>query len=467
MRRRKAYNMKKIFSVLLAFLLISATFAVFASAEGEDTSALTTGASGQGDLPFELVPPAYVSAKWAEGGDSPTTTSLSYSLSNEMTTFFKDMENAHLDGTIDQFMENIGCDDIWMTVQVDWALDDVDDPVSGWHYTEYWDGDEYFGLGRDSEGNSRWSEWDVVDGGLNNATETVQEIWITRGLPNDDRWNGNPDTKTPGVKDQLNPNQYVYDEENEELRIDYTEHTFYFRARFVVTVRNEDDEVIDKYYFSDWSNVASVGKDAEKIEPLTEKDLKAPEITDLRMTDEEFNGCPVVAYTLTVPDELAENATKLTAAGGRIYIETEARVKGDSEWIQMQNAESTVKAGEMGCPLLTLVSDEHPTIDKDTEIELRCRYICGQTGLDDIYSDYSEVITFKTDEFGGGDDTAEDIAPVDTEPVKDGEKTEDKCPICHFCPRPLGLCIFIWIAIIAVVIVVVIIVMKATKKKKN
>ncbi|MBQ3900464.1 MAG: hypothetical protein II736_01950, partial [Clostridia bacterium] len=248
--------MKKILSILITALMIVACFATLASAEGEDTSVLTTGASGQSDLPFELVPPANVTASWLEEGDSPTTTNLSYGLSNEMTTFFKDMENAHLDETIDQFMENIGCDDIWMNVQVDWALDDVDDPVSGWHYTEYWDGDEYFGLGRDSEGNSRWSEWDVVDGGLNNATETVQEIWITRGVPNDDRWNGNPDTKTPGVKDQLNPDQYVYDEENEELRIDYTEHTFYFRARFVVTVRNEGDEVSDKYYFSDWSNVA-------------------------------------------------------------------------------------------------------------------------------------------------------------------------------------------------------------------
>ncbi len=465
--------MKKIISILITALMLVACFATFVSAEDDDTAVLTIGASGQGDLPFELVPPAYVSAKWAEGGDSPTTTILSYSLSNEMTTFFKDMENAHFDETIDQFMDNIGCDDIWMNVQVDWALDDVDDPVSGWHYTEYWDGDEYFGLGRDSEGNSRWSDWDVVDGGLNNATETVQEIWITRGVPNGDRWNGNPDTKTPGVKDQLNPGQYTYDEENEELYIDYTEHTFYFRARFVVTVRNEGDEVSDKYYFSDWSNVASVGKDAETFEPLTEDDLKAPEITDLRMTDEEFNDCPVVAYTLTVPDELAENATKLASAGGGIVVETEARVKGDSEWVLMGNADWIIKAGEMTCALVTLVNDEHPTIDKDTDIELRCRYRCSQAGLDDIYSGYSEVITFKTDEFGGGDDTAEDIAPVpdETEPVKqdvkEEEEDEDKCPICHFCPRPLGLCIFIWIAIIVVVIVVVIVVIKVAKKSKK
>lgn len=159
--------MKKVLSAILVCMLLLSCLTVFASA-------------AESDLPFDLVPPAYVSAKWAEGGDSPTTTNFSYSLSNQMTTFFKNKETAHLDDTIGQFMQNIGCDDIWMNVQVDWAVDDVNDSVSGWHYTEYWDGDEYFGLGKDSEGNSRYSEWDIVEGNLNNATETVQAIWITR-----------------------------------------------------------------------------------------------------------------------------------------------------------------------------------------------------------------------------------------------------------------------------------------------
>ena len=162
--------MKKLLSVLITcMMLLSCLTGIVSSAESE--------------LPFELVAPAYVTAVWMEGGDSPTTTKLTYSLSNEMTAFFKDMENAVADGTIEAFMEKIGCTDIWMNIQIDWAVDDVNDSVSGWHYTEYWDGDEYFGLGHDSDGNPRWSEWDVVDWGLNNATETVQDVWITRGLP--------------------------------------------------------------------------------------------------------------------------------------------------------------------------------------------------------------------------------------------------------------------------------------------
>ena len=47
----------------------------------------------------------------------------------------------------------------------------------------------------------------------------------------------------------------------------------------------------------------------------------------------------------------------------------------------------------------------------------------------------------------------------------DPGKTE--CWLCHFCPQPLGLCIFIWLLIIIVIVVVIIIVIKVTKKDKN
>ena len=443
--------MKKVLSAILVCILLLSCLTVFASA-------------AESDLPFDLVPPAYVSAKWLEGGDSPTTTNFSYSLSNEMTTFFKNKETAHLDDTIGQFMQKIGCDDIWMEVQIDWAVDDVNDSVSGWHYTKYWDGDDYYGLGKDSEGNSRCSEWDFVSaGGINNATETVQTVQVTRAVPNDDRWNGNPETHTPGVKDQLRPEQYTYDEENEELHIDYTKHTVYFRARFVVTVRNEGAEPMDKHYFSEWSNITSVGKDGEKSDPLTKADIDAPVIADLHMTDKEFNDNPVVAFTLTVPDKLMENASKAAANGGGIVIETEARVKGDTEWTLMGNTDWIIKSGEMECALLTLVSDERPTIPKDTVIELRCRYRCDQPGLDDVYSDYSKIISFGTDDINQGGSHGTDATPDPDDPSDPGKK---ECWLCHFCPQPLGLCIFIWLLIILIVVIVIVIIVVSRKKKK-
>ena len=440
---------KKLISAAVAVLLLLPCMTVFSSAADK--------------LPFDLVPPAYVTAKWMEENDSPTSTKLTFSLSNDMTTFFKNLEEAHLNVTADQFMANIGCDEIWMNVQIDWAVDDVKDSVSGWHYTKYWDGDEYFGLGKDSEGNSRWSEWDIVDCGLNNATETVQDIWVTRGVPNDDRWNGNPETHTPGVKDQLKPEQYTYDTENEVLRIDYTKHTVYFRARFVVTVRNDGSP--DRYYFSEWSNIASVGKDSEKFEPLTKTDLKAPVITSLRMTDKEFNDNPVVAFTLTVPEKLAENATKVEANGGSITIEVWARVKGDKEFTQLQG-DWIIKAGEMESDLFNLANESRPNVPKDSVIELRCRYRYDHPAYfdGDMYSDWSKTISFGTDDINydpGQLDTS--TTPADN--TQSGEK--DKCPICHFCPQPHGLCIFIWLLILLAVIIIIVIIIVVSKKKKK
>ena len=49
---------------------------------------------------------------------------------------------------------------------------------------------------------------------------------------------------------------------------------------------------------------------------------------------------------------------------------------------------------------------------------------------------------------------------------KPGEDTKDKCALCGFCPQPLGLCIFIWIAIAAAIVVILIVVVLLPKKKK-
>ena len=41
------------------------------------------------------------------------------------------------------------------------------------------------------------------------------------------------------------------------------------------------------------------------------------------------------------------------------------------------------------------------------------------------------------------------------------------CPICHFCSRPLGICIFIWLLILLVLLLIIVLRIKARKKKKK
>ncbi len=435
--------MKKLLTIaLICMLLLSAvTCAVFAEEDG---------------LPFAVTPPTNVAVRWEEGNDSPTTMNFSYSLANDMTGFYRELEEAVERGEAEKFLSKYDFDEIWTLVQIDWALDDVNDSVSGWHANEFWD-DNGTGLGYDEDWNIRVSEWDVVDWGLNNAAETAQTVWILRGVPNDARWNGNPETKTPGVKDQLRPEQYRYDEELDTVVIDFTQHTAYFRARLVTVTRKEAEGAEDRYYFSDWSPVCGYGKEIAKLEPLKDGELPAPVITGLRMTDKSFNDNPIVAYTLTVPDELQTMLTRVSANGGSIWIETEARVKGDTEWTAL-DGDRDIKAGETEWKLIYLVNDQRPSIPKDTEIELRCRYWCSQPEQEDFTSAYSKVISFGTDDVNLGGNPYDDGDPG---------SVPSKCPICHFCPQPLGLCVFIWLLIlIAVIVVIVIILKKAGKKQK-
>ena len=230
----------------------------------------------------------------------------------------------------------------------------------------------------------------------------------------------------------------------------------------------------DRYVTSDWSDVAAIGKDAVKAEPLKQGDIAAPVISDLKYTDEDFNGFPVIAFKLDVDDKLAAQAAQVSGTQGGISLEVEARVAGTEEWISLQG-DWIIKAGDMTAALQALAEKEQ-SVKKDTPIELRARYRCSQAGVEeDIFSDYSQIITFgsqdmevttqKVEESSIPDDESKaETTTTKKEKTKDKEK-DDKCSLCGFCPQPLGLCIFIWIAIIVVIVIIIVVIV--LKKKKN
>ena len=116
------------------------------------------------ELPFTLVAPKNVTITKTDG-DSSTTMGYAFSISNEMTDFFAGYENAANAGTLPQYLTSKGvtyADEMWMLVQIDWALDDVDDEVSGWHYNEYWNAAPLGSLGQDADGKYHFSTWDFA-----------------------------------------------------------------------------------------------------------------------------------------------------------------------------------------------------------------------------------------------------------------------------------------------------------------
>ena len=91
--------------------------------------------------------------------------------------------------------------------------------------------------------------------------------------------------------------------------------------------------------------------------------------------------------------------------------------------------------------------------------------------------DFSEFGVTSGSESSNADSKVSEDTSAESEVVSQTEQSSeqpaehsDSCPICHFCPQPLGLCIFIWILIAAavvVVIVVVIVIIKKKNKKEN
>lgn len=457
--------MKKVLSLLTVSALAAGVSVCAAAAPKEGDPK---------DLPFELTAPENVVITYLDGNDSPNTCQVAYSQSDSMSAFFSRKDDPEEYEGLMAELNKKGIDDIWVNAQMDWSIDTQDD----WHYNQYWDSEGY-----DEDYRMRLGEWAYIS--LTYSPETTNEAWVFRYMgnindPEDTLWYGrhNEDGNFDGWKDVLKEDQYdVIDiDDAKQAKIDLTKHTIYVRMRWLVTTRFApvgDEEGYDTVTASDWSEIASVGKDSDSIGTLDKKTfeelVKPPVISNFRMTDEKFNDQPIVAFTLDVPDDLKKTLTSVTANGGTISLRTEMRIKDKTDWTEMQG-DWTVKSGEMKVTMVHLVQ-EGEVIDEGTPVELRCRYDCYQPDSDDLVTDYSEVLTFGTTELDGRQESAPEESRVSDDEPSSAQKDEYKCKVCGICPvQPLGICLFIWIAIIvvlAIVVIVVVIVVSKNKKKEN
>ncbi len=415
--------MKKLVSAVLSTVIIFSCFIIPVSAADKSSK-----------LPFELVPSKTVSLDRREEGG--TTLQFSYSMENDMIKFLQDMQD---DSKRAALLNELGADDIFINSQIDWAVDDPTD----WHCNEYWDENEatlYFGLGHDSEGRSRVSDWDYVDVSIIDGIQSTHDCWIMRHAgnpadPTDSIWYGTTyedGTRCVGIKDQLKEGQYsiVEDEPGySHVEINYNAHTAYARMRYRVTLRipeyNEAGDcvgMVDRYLFSEWSNTASYGKDGEKWKPYDAASIKPPVISDPYISEYDFNGYPVVGYTLDVSDELNKAVTEITARGGWISIETEARVKGTEEWKTLQG-DFEIRGGKLESCILAINGDGKKVL-KGTEIEFRACFRFDQRLteqgelLGEIKTGYSNVLNYTIDK-DYGDESQPD-------PTDSGEEPDDE-----------------------------------------
>lgn len=83
--------------------------------------------------------------------------------------------------------------------------------------------------------------------------------------------------------------------------------------------------------------------------------------------------------------------------------------------------------------------------------------------------DFSQFGVTSGEEINNGNSSSNPVENGTNNPYDDGNPSGvgSNCPICHFCPQPLGLCIFIWLLIILVIIIIVVAIIVASKKKKK
>ena len=350
-------------------------------------------------LPFELEAPKKPTLAKVYDDPRDTLMNVAYAQPAGIRQFIADSADAKNEGRYEEFLAPSGYSQIDVVAQIDWSLDSETD----WKYDEVIWSEGETGYGYDEEWNLRVGYWEYVDRGWI-TSEAVLSDWMFSGWGydyeewrEDETWVG---TETrPGLRDQLPEGSYTVDDEG--LHIDWTQHTMNVRVRYAVVARYyEGDVEMSDEFFSDWSPTGSFGKDAVRWEPPVEGDVAAPTVSGLRMTDEEFNGWPVIAYTLDAPDELTEMIAEIEARGGSFNIETECRELGsEGEWIKLQG-DWVVQSGELRSKLITLSGVVEMT--EYTSLEFRARY-CVSIWINepdreadyDFYTDYSDILVFK------------------------------------------------------------------------
>ena len=189
----------------------------------------------------------------------------------------------------------------------------------------------------------------------------------------------------------LKEEHYSIDERG-EFYIDWTKHTIYVRARFVIAYRPDGGST--QYLISDWSPIAAYGKDYKPFE--IPKGLEAPVISDLKLTDRQLNGGPVVAFNLKNPKSVKDASAGAKSLTDYIIVVAEVSI-GGGKWKQVNLSDRDITDGDLYAELARVAEK----VAEDTHVKLRARYQYHKgNGTLVLVSDWSNVIEFGAPAWG-------------------------------------------------------------------
>ena len=420
--------MKRILSVFLSLLLLLSLFSVTAFAAEENDI-------GEFELPAPKAPNYFI---YTDGNASEGHHD------HLRMIMVADPEVALLAAEYskdsDAFYEKYGLWSFEIVMQYDVSLDGEND----WQYTSEWD--SQYGVGSYGEGFQSVAL-------RSELMEDFEFFWLTyhEGQGSDTFKPYQPAILTEKFDGE---NSYSFDVEN---------HSLYIRCRYYMEweplVQHEEGEGPGEKQskFSEWSESAVFGKNTTQIVPDEPTIYEAPVISDLKVVLSEGDENSHLEYVQTTPESVWMTGVYylMKEEGQFDGLETQVSIDG-GEWVEFSTADS----GDDWC----LHNGSRSThnfdipIEENSNVKFRVRFT-GSHGP----SEWSNVLELNG---GGTQELPDDTNKPTDEPTTD-EPGEDNCSLCGFCPVPLGLCIFIWIAVtVVVILVIVIIVVAATQKKK-
>ncbi len=423
--------MKKLFAILLSLFLLLCPLTAFAAEEIPDVS------------DFELPQPAAPAYLMYEAADRTATEgddALYVVRQADMSVLALASE---YDADRDVFLEKYGLYDFLIIMQYDTSLDGTDN----WNYTSEWDTD-YAAPGAGEAAGIFWI------GEMMMEKQTIFDLYEC--APDGDAYSNMADAI---LQRDVPYEDYTFN----NFYFDYENHSLYIRVRYYMQWQTWDGETIGdtQSKFSQWSDVAIFGKDGNSITPEAPTGYEAPVISDLQYVQPgEGSELGYLTFLQETPEQVWHAGVYYEMTGDGYFegLETQISIDG-GDWQPYQ----TINSGGNWCLLNGLRSAqlEEPRIEAGSHVKLRIRFL-GAHGP----SEWSNVLELN----GGGTQEVptEPTSPPATQPAPAPTPVEEaKCGICGFCPEPLGLCIFIWLAIALLVILIIIILVTRPRKCKN
>lgn len=320
---------------------------------------------------------------------------------------------------------------ILLCVQFDWAVDDE----TAFHYDESWDTTT-------SDAPVRQISGDCVE-----QSEVLWFAYETDVARCGDAVRMQRTQIANAAQDEDAPSETA-----DVYSFDFDAHKLFVRARFFVY---ETESGICR--FSDWTQAMDVADNFATGVKLAKKNTDPPILTKAAVGEDgsfRFN----IAFT----DAFKQTAAVLKSAyATELNMESQVRIDG-GEWKYWMIPDELYPY-RVGERQFTISAE-----DAEKKVEFRCRLKGGNPDFGtDLTTGWSDIFTSENGKvhIAVNDDPFDEKVQAAQRAAE--EKEAKKCKLCGFCPvHPFGICMFIWLGILALIALIVWYALHQRKKKQ-